>query len=306
MSLLTPIYLNQDMVQDISSVLIDGYFDSITVKKVNDNSFTGRYQNNNKGQHSEDYKNTKGDKDDSTTTGKSCYNYEDSLKYLENKNYDRNDITIKKTYSSFLYYNNLKKTMESLNMVKYIDERQYSIYDIFNDDYVEFEGSLNINPLSNTIDNWILILTNYGPSSLDKLFDNTNLGPLTYTLILELLKSIQKLLIKGNTLEVLVNSNSFSSILTLNTSYTSKFSYIYDIEACNCTIFGKVASVIKSPGENISELRKTGLTTYYKNLLNSFKPYFQVLNDNGFSIPSDFITDIRSPALEIIPISICI
>ncbi|ASW44189.1 DUF6414 family protein [Clostridium isatidis] len=306
MSLLSPIYLNQDMIQDISSILINGYFESITIRKVNDNTYTGKYQNNNKGQHSEDYKNTKGDKDDSTTIGKSCYNYEDSLKYLESKNYDRNDITIKRAYSTFLYYNILKRAMIDLNLIKNLNNNQASIDDIFNGDYVEFNGSLKINSLSNTIDNCILILTNYDPSSLDKQFNNSNLGPLTYTSILELLKSMQKLLIKGNTLEVLVKSNSFSSILSLNTNYTSKFSYIYDLEACNCTVFGKVASVIKSSKENISELRKTGLTEYYKSLLNSFKPYFKVLNDNGFSIPREFITEIYGPALEIVPISICI
>ena len=146
---------------------------------------------------------------------------------------------------------------------------------------------------------------NYGTLSLDKLFNNESIGPLTYTVILELLKSIQKSLSKGNTFEAFVNPPSLSFILILNSSYTSKFSYIYDIESCNCTIFGKVARIIKSSEEHISELRKTGLGTYYTNLLNSFNPYFQVLNDNGFSIPSDFITDIQGPVLEIIPISIC-
>lgn len=305
MPLLSPIYLNQEMIQDISSVVIDGFFDSITIKQINDNTITGRYQNNNKAQQSKDYKNTKGDKDDSTTTGKSSYNYEDSLKFLEGKNYDRNDVTIKRVYSSFRFYNNLRNAMDNRQLIKYIDENQSSIDDIFAGDYVEFKGCLKLNSLSNCIDNCILILTNYGTSSLDKLFDNTRIGPLTYTIILELLKSIQKLLNKGNTFETFVDTPSISYILSLNSNYTSKFSYIYDIESCNCTILGKVARIIKSPEETICEFRKTGLDTYYINLLNSFKPYFQVLNNNGFLIPSDFITDIHGPALEIIPLSIC-
>lgn len=305
MSLLSPIYLNQDMIQDISSVIIDGFFDSITIKQINDNTITGRYQNSNKGQRSKDYKNTKGDKDDSTATGKSSYNYEDSSKFLEGKNYDRNDVTIKRVYSSFRFYNILRNAMNERKLIKYIDENQSSLDNISTGDYVEFKGPLKLNSLLNCIDNCILILTNYSTSSLDKLFDNTSLGPLTYTIILELLKSIQKSLNKGNTFEAFVNTPSLSYILSLNSNYTSKFSYIYDIASCSCTIVGKVARVIKSPEDTICELRKTGLDTYYINLLNSFKPYFKVLNDKGFLIPSDFITDIPGPALEIIPISIC-
>ena len=158
MSLLSPIYLNQDMIQDISSVLINGYFESITIKRVNDISSTGRYQNNNKGQHSKDYKNTKGDKDDSTIIGNSSYNYEDTLRYLEGRNYDRNDMTVKRVYSSFFYYNNLKKNMENLKLIKQIDENQSSIDNISTGDYIEFRGSLKLNSLLNYIDNCILIL----------------------------------------------------------------------------------------------------------------------------------------------------
>lgn len=304
--LLCPIYLNLDFIQDLSSILINGYFDSITIKQINDNTITGRYQNNNKSQHTNDYKNTSGDKDDSTTLGNSCYNYEDMLRYSEGRNFDRNDVTMKRAFSVFSYYNSLKNTMENFHLIRHINADYSCIENISFGDYVELTGSLEVTLLSNNIDNCILILNNYGTSSLDKLFDNKSIGPLTYTVILELLKSIQKSLYKGNTYDIFVNNPGLSCILTLNSTYTSKFSYIYDNASCNCSFLGKVTKAAYTSNDNISLLKKTGLNLYYTNLINSFKPYFQVLNDNGFSIPNEFITNITGPALEIIPISICI
>ncbi|MFR1709234.1 MAG: hypothetical protein ACLSV2_10060 [Clostridium sp.] len=303
--LFIPVYLNQDAIQDLSSILIDGYFESITIKQINDNTITGRYQNNNKNQCANDYKNTKGDKDDNTVICNSCYNYGDILRYLEGRTFDRNDITIKKVYASFSIYNSLRNRMNNLGIIKYINDSSPSINNIYPGDYVEITGCLEVNTISNCIDNCILILNNYGTSNLDKLFDNKHIGPLTYTMIYELFKTVQKALNKGTTFDIIMNRLGVTCILPINSTYTSKHSYIYDDASCDCCILGKVSKVAHTPGENIGMLRKTGLDSYYTELLNSFIPYLQVLNDNGFLIPGEFITSLNGPALEIIPLSIC-
>ncbi|GAA0773412.1 hypothetical protein GCM10008908_21570 [Clostridium subterminale] len=303
--LFAPIYLNQDAIQDLSSILIDGYFESITIKQISDNTVTGRYQNNNKSQCTNDYKNTKGDKDDNTVIGNSCYNYGDICRYLEGRNFDRNDITLKRVYASFSIYNNLRNKMNSLGLIKYINDSNPSISNVYPGDYVDITGCLEVNTISNCIDNCILILNNYGTSNLDKLFDNKHIGPLSYTIICELLKTIQKELNKGSTFDITINSLGVTCILPINSTYISKHSYIYDDASCDCCILGKVSNVAYTPTESIGMLRKTGLDSYYTKLLNSFIPYFQVLNDNGFLIPGEFITSFNGPALEIIPLSIC-
>ncbi|WP_346939264.1 hypothetical protein [uncultured Clostridium sp.] len=304
--LFTPIYLNQDEIQNLSSILIDGYFDSITIKQISDNTVTGRYQHNNKSHCSNDYKNTKGDKDDNTAICNSCYNYGDICRYLEGRNFDRNDVTLKRVYASFSIYNNLRNKMNTLGIIKYINDSTPSINNIYPGDYVDLTGCLEVNTISNCIDSCILILNNYGTSNLDNLFDNKHIGPLTYTMICELLKTIQKELNKGATFDITINSLGVTCILPINSTYTSKHSYIYDDASCDCCILGKVSKVAYTPSESIGMLRKTGLDSYYTKLLNSFIPYFKFLNNNGFLIPGEFITSINGPALEIIPLSICI
>ncbi|WP_346930896.1 hypothetical protein [Clostridium sp.] len=304
--LFTPIYLNQDEIQNLSSILIDGYFDSITIKQISDNTVTGRYQHNNKSQCSNDYKNTKGDKDDNTAICNSCYNYGDICRYLEGRNFDRNDVTLKRVYASFSIYNNLRNKMNTLGIIKYINDSNPSINNIYTGDYVDLTGCLEVTTISNCIDNCILILNNYGTSNLDNLLDTKHIGPLTYTMICELLKTIQKELNKGATFDITINSLGVTCILPINSTYTSKHSYIYDDASCDCCILGKVSKVAYTPSESIGMLRKTGLDSYYTKLLNSFIPYFQFLNNNGFLIPGEFITSINGPALEIIPLSICI
>lgn len=303
--LFTPIYLNQDEIQNLSSILIDGYFESITIKQISDNTVTGRYQHNNKSQCSNDYKNTKGDKDDNTVIGNSCYNYGDIFRYLEGRNFDRNDVTLKRVYASFSYYNNLRNKMNTLGVIKYINNSSPSINNIYSGDYVDLTGCLEVNTISNCIDNCIFILNNYGTSHLDNLFDTKHIGPLTYTMICELLKTIQKELNKGATFDIIINCLGINCVLPINSTYTSKHSYIYDDASCDCCILGKVSKVAYTPSESIGMLRKTGLDSYYTKLLNSFIPYFHFLNNNGFLIPGEFITSINGPALEIIPLSIC-
>ncbi|NKF06496.1 hypothetical protein J1C67_08610 [Clostridium gasigenes] len=300
------VYMNIDLVQDLSSLLIDGYLDSKSIREAHDETTSKKIQSLTKNQLTNDLKKTKNDKDINKVTDENCLEYVDNTKALEGRTYGRNEVTYKKVYSLFYFYNILIPTMKRLNLIRSITAKDIIDNNVYDGEFVEFHGNMSINILSNTIENTINILKSYNIKTLDERVYTKDIGPLTYTMIVDILTYINKELARNNTFDCLVNMGNSNAVLNLNFNYVDKKGALYDIAQCNCKVFGKVCKVATKKTEHISLLRKTGLDSYYETLLTSINPYLILLNDSGYLIPLDIITDIYSPAIQVIPVGISV
>ena len=114
------VYMNVDLVQDLSSLLIDGYLESKSIREANDETVSKKIQSLTKNQLTNDLKKTISDKEVNKVTDENCLEYVDNTKALENRTYGRHEVTYKKVYSMFYFYNILIPTMKRLNLIRSI------------------------------------------------------------------------------------------------------------------------------------------------------------------------------------------
>jgi len=93
------------------------------------------------------------------------------------------------------------------------------------------------------------------------------------------------------------------AVLTLDPAFLSDPS-MSDLLDAEYTVFGKVTKVIKegSPA-SLNLLRKTSLGKVQGQLLQKLKDSFSGMEAAGFAIP-DLVTDVRGPAIQVLPVAI--
>lgn len=233
-------------------------------------------------------------------------NYDECYKFLEAKIDSINEETHSRSYTIFSFYNAIITLMYNLCLVKIIDSNINSLVNLSIGNYVLFCGTLRTNTVSNYIDNLINILNSYGTTTLDTKFDNTSLGPITYSMMVKLLSSIQAEVQKRKSTYVTLHIPGINALLSLSETYITPETLLYDSNGSTVVAFCKISNIILNPNTRISVFNKTGLPEYYRILLDSFTPYLQVLNENGYIVPTEYISSIPGPALQLIPISIYI
>lgn len=233
-------------------------------------------------------------------------NYDEYYHFLENKLDYFNEETSSRSYTIFSFYNTILSLMCNLSLVKTIDKKTENLDGLCLGDYLLLYGTLNINTVTNYVDNLINVLNSYGTITLDTSFDNSSIGPLTYTVMVKLLTTIQLELTKGNSTYVTIKLPGINTLLSLSNIYTTAGTLLYDSNGASVVVFGKISNILYDPSERISLFAKTGLPEYYQTLLKSFTPYLQVLNTNGYYVPTDYISSLSGPALQLIPVSIYI
>lgn len=331
-----PVYINTSIVQDLSSVLLDGYYDSKICRTSYDNYILGRLQDLCRRQNTDDIKTSpfsatgtrppslnnpaspRGPKLDpvlskdvtntnlTLTLDEAILNYDEFLKFFDTRSSTFSEVTATKRFTLAYFLQLIKDVLRSKCLLKNIDSNCLDINTVCPGDYIILHSCLSVNSLYTYTSTLISILNGYGTAFLDSSFDNSAIGPLTYTMIVNLLNTISSALSKNNTTEFLASSKCLNSNLTLVNSYYTNSGYIYDLNNSQCSIFAKVTKVITYLDEALNLFEKTGLSAYYTSLLNSFKPYLDILNQNGYAVPVEYTQYLSSPALELIPISISV
>ncbi|MEM7736689.1 MAG: hypothetical protein AAF267_12965 [Deinococcota bacterium] len=175
--------------------------------------------------------------------------------------------------------------------------------------FVEFEASLSKNPLVESLDSIIELL------SLAKAFEspaqsktnkskksgqNQNLEIVTMQKQLESLNAGLK---AGNTVDVTTNGifSRTRAVITLETSFLND-PMMSDLVDGRFKVIGKVIQNVDESG-SINLLRKTALSKAPKDILTQLLTAFSTLGDGGFDLP-DTEPEIKGPALHILPIAI--
>lgn len=330
-----PLYLNTAMVQDLSALLLDGYFTNRSERGLTDDYILGRVSELKRRQNTDDIRSSpvpytlgrspsinnpnspRGPQLDreinknlrdvnlTLTYDEAILNYDECFRSIDSRSDSIHEASINHTYTLLLFNNLVIATLHNLKLLRSLSPKNILLKGLYPGDYVEFHGVLKINTVVNYITNLISILNSYNVTFLDSKFNNSSLGPLTYTIILNLLNTIEVQLSNGTMVDIVAKVGKISIALTLNKSYLST-TYINESNKAPAYIAGKITKIQSNPGSEINLLNKTGIEDYYITLLNSFLPYLQVLNENGYLVPTSYISVLPTPALQIIPLCITI
>lgn len=302
-----PIYLNKGLLLDLYSFFINGTIESTSVRFSRDNAELLKLQKLNKRGEAcgEKLSGSKVipslERECNFTEECSGFSNNEFLGNVEGRNTNRNEITLKKISTNFSIFNNLKNTMLKDNMFRKITAENIINEEVQCGEYVEFNSCMSSTCLLNDVNNLIDILECYDCKELDKLI--TDIPCTNYSVILKQLKLLSSYLCKNNTINMVMDMGQCRAVLNVNLNYFSdKNSYVYDTCDTDCRVFGKV---IKTPvnNENICLLSKTGMVNYYREFLDYLQPYLEILNENNIITPKNFIIDVESPAIQVIPIA---
>ncbi|MCB2311477.1 hypothetical protein LGL55_09455 [Clostridium tagluense] len=299
------IYLNKSLMLDSYSILGEGYIESRSIRCVADKSDNIKLQMSSKNQIVEGEKISNNDKEKNKANDTTSTNIGDVLGMVDDRNINRNEITIKKIYTSFNLFNNFRNDMFNKKICRVIDENNIIENDIVCGEFVELEATLIDYSLSNYVSNLIDVIECYDSKELDKLLKNATLpnSIINYSIILKQLKVLKIYLERNSTVNMIMKMGACTVVANVNLNFfQDKNSYIYD----NANFKSKVLCKIVKSGEPINLLSKTGMEYYNNEFLISIAPYLNILKENNIIIPEDCITEIVKEAIEVIPIAIYI
>ncbi|ACO84701.1 DUF6414 family protein [Clostridium botulinum] len=318
-----PIYLNKMLIQDLHSILINGYLQSTSIKYITDKTDSVKLQKGmEKRCRNEDTYSKKKNKfhnreksicnRDKESLSIECNSLSDEsniMGSLDGKNTNIREFGITKIYTTFHLFHNLKNMMMNQNMIKQITEKDIINNNIECGDYVEFEANMDpicvvsqLNCIVDTMECYDVNKLDYLLQEKSKLDESHFMN--NYNVVLKELKNLNENLKSYNTRDIVVRLKNCSGVLTINTNnFSEENPYMYDMAYCNCKILCKVVKIAKSQ-DKIDLLRKTRMSGYYNKFLKSIAPHLKLLNDNDIITLNNIITSIDGPAIQALPIAI--
>lgn len=301
------IYLDEGLVRNLSSLLLNGYIEIRTYKTTIDRTLTGRVHLENKQQLFGEHRHIKDERDGYKAKNHTqAENYQKAIESdsgLEHRDYEKIEDEVKKIYTVFGLHNELITGLYNTNMITHINESHIINKKVAMGDYIEVNGEITTLSIVCYLDIIIDILTCYGTDNLNKLLDDRKSGRLNFTGILNMMKHLKELLTANDTEDLIVKNGDTTVVLTVNRRFfLNKDAYIFDKVHCGCKIMGKIVKIT----DNISLLRKTCQYEYYEKLLKSIQPLLNILEEDGIIIPDIPSLKISGRILELAPISICI
>ena len=284
------IYINQGLVLDLESSMLNGYIESKSVRDSEDVEVH--------------FRNTEENRFQKTIQAKSVVkNENDSGQFHGDIEYGK-DVSSRIIFTSFSRFNSIRSMMLEKNMIKPIIEKDILDSKIKSGDYVEFTANMITTSLLPTINTLIGVIESYDTKILDNLIREKLFGINNITFILGQLKFLSNSLSMNNTTDIVLNIDSSKVVLTVNLNYFSdKNAYVYDLAYSEVKILGMVSRVVNAVNY-FDLLRKTATSDYYNKFLESLSPYLRILNDNGILVPDNFITKINEPGINVIPVAI--
>ncbi|NKF05448.1 hypothetical protein J1C67_15310 [Clostridium gasigenes] len=304
------IYLDENLIKNLSSVFFYGYIDIRTYRKINDNCIDGKLLEGNKEQFYDEDRYSKDIREG--YKGKTCSEvgtYQNSIennKSFETREVIRQEEETKRIFTVFALHRQLINAMYEKKILTKINELTICNREISQGEYIKIRGDITTVSLVSYLDILIDVLKCYGTEYLDTLLIDKNLGKLNYTKILNMLNHLLELLTKNNTQDLIIKCNKETLIVTVNTKFfLNENSSIFDKVNCPCEILGKIMRTCYD-GKNLSLLRKTAQVEYYEKLIKSIKPFLDLLQDEGLILPTMPELIINDHYLLVVPLSIYI
>ncbi len=293
-----PIYLNQQIVFDLLAIFEDGFS---ALHAVKTSSTDVESQKNNIG----------------GSVGLSNVFALLGVSFKGEHNREKNDqktteVSNEKVHTPTSLFAKLRLFLEGNELINEIGSLE-DIKQIESGEFIEFRAVLKKNPLVDTMEGFKQVMEistlfagnetgvqKSGKSLKEKSLQNSN------QLILKQIDGLITSLTQSNSLEVI---GEMLDIPGVNVVLSAKLDYFSDRNASEIIdgefrVLGKVVRVVRiESSDSINLLRKTSLARFDSNILNQFKGAFVGMEKHGMKFP-EIITEIKGPALQVIPIAI--
>lgn len=304
------IYLDELLIKNLNSVVLDGYIDIRTYRRIKDRSLGANVRISDRNSNGNDVKNQK-DKligyEGKHKTYEEHYQYGSERNLgVEGRDFDRIENEIKKINTVFTLHSSLVNKMYSNNNIKKIEYKDLNGDNISNGDYIEVTGCINETSMPLYLESLIECIDCYGIDYLNSLLDNTE-NSLNFDIIYRLLLSVKKTITENGGLDLIIKNQDISLLLTINKNNFVNSGYnIFEFMQCNCKIFGKVLMIKEDDNKCISLFRKSSQEKYYENILDLIEPYIEKLRKKNIVLPIKPDCNVSGKVVMILPISICI
>lgn len=301
-------YLDEGLVTNMTSFVLNGYIEARTSRIIQDRTLTGRAGYDEREHIFDECRNTEDERQG--FRGNNCVSVEQADNSnsnnanFENREFIRREEEIKRIFTTFNLHGELFTELDKKNSVKYFDNTTIEENMVKSGDYVRISGNLTSESINTYLDSLVTIFDCFGCDNLNKLAPIKNNTSLNYGAMKKIFSHLSEILNKNSTQDLILNCGDTPIILNVNNNFfLNNNAYIFDKVDCPCTVFGKVIKVAPH-GECISLLRKTAQYNFYEKLLKEYCPYCNNLNSSGIIIPDMPRLKCEGISLIVVPISI--
>ncbi|MGG7177615.1 DUF6414 family protein [Clostridium paraputrificum] len=302
-------YLDEGLVRNMSSFVLNGYIDIRTTRLTQDKTFIGSAGSDFREHISDDDRCTEDERDGykgtNYTSGAHNENTNNNRAGVESRDFIRREEEIKKIYTTFTLHGQLITELTNKNSVKNFEDKTIKVGEVKEGDYVKIHGKLTSESVNSYLDSLLTVFDCFGCGTLDKMLPSNKENFYNFDNMNKMISHLNGILNKNSTQDMILMCGNTPVVLNVNSNFfMNNNAYIYDKVNCPCTVFGKVVS-IATDGECISLLRKTAQHDYYEKIIKNCCTYCDILNSNGIFMPKAPRLKCEGVSLVVIPISIC-
>lgn len=302
------VYLDEDLVRNLSSLVLTGYIETITLTQSFDKTLQAGMKEGDKLENSSQGSISKSQREGFRDENKldSCNNFEhhNMEKDIDARQCIKEERQVRTTYTTFVLNRSLIDNLNEKKELLHKDITDIENNNIFEGDLIEVEGTVTNSSLLCYIDCLINLIDIFGAEYLNDLIKEKEVK-MNFTMLQKMLTNLKSALGCNNTQDLIMNVGKGKAILTINReNFMNSKCNIFDKINCHCKVIGKVIKTCTREEDSISLLRKTGQENFYEKFFEKAKPLLDCLEENDFFLPECPDLRVNECAIQLMPINI--
>jgi len=302
------VYLDENLVRNLSSLVLTGFIETITNTQSFDRTLSAGFHEDDRTECSTQGSVTRiereGFKDKNKLEASNNFEQHHLEKDIDSRQCIREEKQVKTTYTTFVLNGNLIDYLNENKKLQHKNESDIENDNIYTGDLIEIEGTITNKCVISYIDTLINLITIFGAEYLDNLTKDCS-GKLNFSMFLKMLTYIKSILTYNNTEDLMMKSGTGTVILTVNKdNFMNNRCNMFDNINCHCKVVGKVIKTCTEECDSISLLRKTGQEEFYEKFFEKCKPLLDCLKKNDILVPECPDLRINECAIQIMPLNI--
>ncbi|AOR24239.1 hypothetical protein [Clostridium taeniosporum] len=304
------IYLDENLVRNLSSLVLSGYIDTRIQKRIRDakvsegvhlDSRNGSFQQETEGKNERE-----GYRDENKGNLVNAEQHNQVWRDFNGTGNIRLEEEIRRTYTTFVLNGNLNNFLQNGEILHSRNDINILNDEVESGELVEITGQITNQSLLCYVETLIALLDAIGCENLDPLLDKEKYKFINFSVLLKLLNNLKGKLILNNTQDLVMKTGDCTNVLTVNMNNFMNNDYnIFDKINCECKVIGKVVKTCCG-SECINFLRKTGTEKFYEDLLIYCDSLLGCLKDQGIMVPERPCCKLENKGIQLMPISISI
>jgi len=302
------VYLDENLVTNLSSLVLTGFIETITRTQAFDRTLSAGFHEGDRIESSNEKRITRnereGFKDKNKSEANNNFDHHQIEKEIDAKQCIREEKQVKTTYTTFVLNRNLIDYFNEHNQLQHKNETDIENNNIYSGDLIEIEGTITNKCILSYIDTLINLITIFGTEYLDTLSKDCA-GKINFLIFLKMLTYIKSILTYNNTQDLIMKTGNGTAILNVNKdNFMNNRSSMFDKINCHCKVVGKVIKTCTEECDSISLFRKTGQEQFYEDFFEKCKPLLECLRKNDILVPECPDLRINECAIQIMPLNI--